>query len=56
MLDLLQHKLKLGEVDESDLRGQDLLQTYKFKSALMLVPQLGSDSETETGEASLVQV
>ena len=51
MLDLLQHKLKLGEVDESDL-----LQTYKFKSALMLVPQLGSDSETETGAASVNKI
>ena len=44
----------MGGVDESDLRDQDLLQTYKFKSALILAPQLGP--QTETGDASLVQV
>ena len=44
----------MGGVDDSDLRDQDLLQTYKFKSALMLVPQLSS--QTETGGDSLVQV
>ena len=42
-----------GEEDDSDLCDQDLLQTYKFKSALMLVPQI--NSQTATRAASLIQ-